>query len=162
MTDSVKHSSLLRQLIIATTLSIKTFSLTVRKYETQHIGIEFFCWVLLCSVSQLSPLFWVSLCWVECRLCWVSKLSLLCWVSLCWMSQCCISLCWVSKLSHYAECYYAECHNAVCYTECLGGIKLRPQKVLLCRTSGLYYKHILTIVSDDRKWRQYYKCNWRC
>ncbi len=23
---------------------------------------------------------------------------------------------------------------------------------------GLYYKHILTIVSDDRKWRQYYKC----
>ncbi len=33
-------------------------------------------------------------------------------------------------------------------------------------TSGLYYKHILTIVSDDRKWRQYYKCaydrNWWC
>jgi hypothetical protein len=27
--------------------------------------------------------------------------------------------------------------------------------------SGLYYKHILTIVNDDRKWRQYYKCNWR-
>ncbi len=26
---------------------------------------------------------------------------------------------------------------------------------------GLYYKHILTIVSDDCKWRQYYKCNWR-
>jgi len=25
-------------------------------------------------------------------------------------------------------------------------------------TSGLYYKHILTIVSDDRKWCQYYKC----
>jgi hypothetical protein len=24
---------------------------------------------------------------------------------------------------------------------------------------GLYYKHILTIVSDDRKRRQYYKCN---
>jgi hypothetical protein len=23
---------------------------------------------------------------------------------------------------------------------------------------GLYYKHILTIVSDDRKWRLYYKC----
>jgi hypothetical protein len=23
---------------------------------------------------------------------------------------------------------------------------------------GLYYKHILMIVSDDRKWRQYYKC----
>jgi len=26
---------------------------------------------------------------------------------------------------------------------------------------GLYYKHILTIVSDDCKWCQYYKCNWR-
>jgi hypothetical protein len=29
---------------------------------------------------------------------------------------------------------------------------------MLHYTSGLYYKHILTIVSDDRKWRQYYKC----
>ena len=29
------------------------------------------------------------------------------------------------------------------------------------KSSGLYYKHILTIVSDDRKWRQYYKYNWR-
>jgi hypothetical protein len=33
-------------------------------------------------------------------------------------------------------------------------------------TCGLYYKHILTIVSDDHKWRLYYKCaydhNWRC
>jgi hypothetical protein len=30
--------------------------------------------------------------------------------------------------------------------------------------SGLYYKHILTIVSDDRKWSLYYECaydrNW--
>ncbi len=25
-------------------------------------------------------------------------------------------------------------------------------------TSGLYYKHILTSVSDNRKWRLYYKC----
>ncbi len=24
--------------------------------------------------------------------------------------------------------------------------------------SGLYYKHILTSISDDRKWRLYYKC----
>ncbi len=24
--------------------------------------------------------------------------------------------------------------------------------------SGLYYKHILTSVSDDPKWRLYYKC----
>ncbi len=24
--------------------------------------------------------------------------------------------------------------------------------------SGLYYKHILTSVSDDRKWCLYYKC----
>jgi len=30
--------------------------------------------------------------------------------------------------------------------------------LLLIDISGLYYKHILMIVSDDRKWRQYYKC----
>ncbi len=35
------------------------------------------------------------------------------------------------------------------------------QSVILSKASGLYYKHILMIVSDDRKWRQYYKCNWR-
>jgi len=29
-------------------------------------------------------------------------------------------------------------------------------------SSGLYYKHILTIVSDDHKWWQFYICNWRC
>ncbi len=33
-------------------------------------------------------------------------------------------------------------------------------------SSGLYYKHILMIVSDNRKWCLYYKCaydrNWRC
>ncbi len=32
------------------------------------------------------------------------------------------------------------------------------------QTCGLYYKHILTIISDDRKWHLYYKCaydrNW--
>jgi hypothetical protein len=26
-------------------------------------------------------------------------------------------------------------------------------------SSGLYYKNILTIVSDDRKWSLYYKCS---
>ncbi len=28
------------------------------------------------------------------------------------------------------------------------------------QTSGLYYKNIFTIVSDDRKWRLYYKCSF--
>ncbi len=31
-------------------------------------------------------------------------------------------------------------------------------KYLKSFTSGLYYKNILTIVSDNRKWRLYYKC----
>jgi len=31
-------------------------------------------------------------------------------------------------------------------------------RLIFSGTSGLYYKHIFTIVSDDRKWRLYYKC----
>ncbi len=54
----------------------------------------------------------------------------------------------------YAECHiqalYAECHYAVCryaeyrYTECSGA----GFRAML---SGLYYKHILKIISDDHK-----------
>ncbi len=32
------------------------------------------------------------------------------------------------------------------------------RKVYLPDTSGLYYKHIMTIVTDNCKWRLYYKC----
>jgi hypothetical protein len=33
-----------------------------------------------------------------------------------------------------------------------------PKKYQLLFTCGLYYKHILTILSDDHKWCLYYKC----
>jgi hypothetical protein len=35
-------------------------------------------------------------CYAECNLCWVSRVSPLSFVSLCWMSFCCVSLFWVS------------------------------------------------------------------
>ncbi len=73
-----------------TTFSIMTFSITINNMERsayndiQHDGRVLLCLVLLCWMSHIIHLYWVSLCWM-------SHIIHLYWVSLCWMS-----LCWVS------------------------------------------------------------------
>ncbi len=37
-------------------------------------------------------------------------------------------------------------------------IEASKQEDKIIQICGLYYKHILTIISDDRKWHLYYKC----
>ncbi len=40
----------------------------------------------------------------------------------------------------------------------IGQVNSSQKKFYMIDPSGLYYKHILTSVSDNRKWRLYYKC----
>ncbi len=67
-----------------------SFMLGVFNAEWRLWLVSFMLNVIYAGVSQISPLYWVSLCWIS--LCWVS----LCWILLCWVSLCWISLCWMS------------------------------------------------------------------
>jgi hypothetical protein len=74
----------------ATTLSIKTFRITILSITDWIVAFKTFS-IMTLSISIKSNF---AKCRIFLLLCWVS----LCWVSLCWVSLCWVSLCWVSWL----------------------------------------------------------------
>ncbi len=140
-----------------TTLSIMTFSIMTLNIKGLHVTL---------SISETQrkntlPLCWVSFCWM-----------LLCWISLCWMLLCWMSLCWV-YWRPYPNCFYLcllflrhpilknelkiVIRILVKYLQFLHLKKCRWVQIWI--NCGLYYKKIVTIMSDDSKWSLYYKCS---
>jgi hypothetical protein len=85
------------------------------------------CWLSL-YVSHMSPLCWVSSCWLSLMLC-VSHMSPLCWMTSCWLL---LMLCATYELLMldvflltvtHAVCHiwasYAGCLHAYCYSCCV-------------------------------------------
>ncbi len=102
------------------------FMLVVIMLNIIRLGV--ICWI---SVSYISPLWWVSLCWMSTGLVslgWMPLpyISLLCYVSLWWMS---LGLVSYAEFQFRVQALYDECHYAVCH---YGWVLWCPKKISCC------------------------------